>query len=197
LKLTFSLSDVLTQGRRTDLLRHQSLRATLDWSHALLTDSEQTVFRRLAALPGKFTLGDAVRVARNGTQSVTTMIEILAALVAKSLVVADHAANAEPEYYLLGTTRAYSLAKLIESGEIETVRRRHAEGDQEIAEGQTAEIAEREAMTYSSLACELEEIGCVVRPQDDSATRVALIGSSVSTHDWQRQTRPRAVLKYA
>jgi predicted ATPase/DNA-binding winged helix-turn-helix (wHTH) protein len=189
--------DLLTQGRRTDLPRHQSLRAMLDWSHELLTDSEQTVFRRLAALPDKFALGDAVRVAGNGTQSVTTMIEILAALVAKSLVVADHGANAEPEYYLLGTTRTYSLAKLIESGEIETVRRRHAQGDQEIAEGQMAETAERELMTYSGLACRFEEIGCALRPKDDCATSVAVIASSVSTHDWQKQTRPRAVLKYA
>ena len=121
--------------------------ATLDWSHALLTDSKQSS-SPLGRFARQIYLGDAVRVAGDGTQSVTTMIDILAGLVAKSLVMGNHGANAEPQYYLLDTTRAYSLARLIESGEIETVRRRRAEGDQEIAQWQTAETAEREAMTF-------------------------------------------------
>jgi predicted ATPase/DNA-binding winged helix-turn-helix (wHTH) protein len=188
--------DLLTQGRRTDLPRHQSLRATLDWSHALLTDFEQAVFRRLAVFPGKFTLRDALCVAGNGTESVTATIEILAALVAKSLVVVDHQTS-DPEYHLLSTTRTFALAKLIDSGEIETVRRRHAEGCQEIAEWPTAKTAECDSVTCSDPAGDLKEIRGAMRPQDDDGTSVAVIAASASKREWQKRRRPRAVLRYA
>jgi predicted ATPase len=46
---------VLTNGRRTASPRHQSLIASLDWSHTLLSDAEQKVFRRLAIFDGEFT----------------------------------------------------------------------------------------------------------------------------------------------
>jgi predicted ATPase/DNA-binding winged helix-turn-helix (wHTH) protein len=118
--------DLLTRGRRTDLPRQQSLRATLDWSHALLSDPEQIVFRRLAIFTNSFTLGDALAVAADAIGSVTAMRDVVAALVAKSLVVAD-LRDGEPNYYLLSTIRAYALSKLIESGELDKVRRSFAD----------------------------------------------------------------------
>jgi predicted ATPase/DNA-binding winged helix-turn-helix (wHTH) protein len=118
--------DLLTQGRRTDLPRQQSLRATLDWSHALLSDAEQIVFRRFAIFTNNFTLGDAFAVAADAIGSVTAMRDVVAALVAKSLVVAD-LRDGEPNYYLLSTIRAYALSKLVESDELDKVRRSFAD----------------------------------------------------------------------
>jgi predicted ATPase len=125
--------DLLTRGRRTDLPRQQSLRATLDWTHALLSEAEQIVFRRLAIFSGAFTLRAALTVAAEGIDSVTEMIGVVEALVAKSLVMPDHCA-AEPNYYLLNTTRAYALSKLNESGEIDRVRQRHADCGRSLAQ---------------------------------------------------------------
>jgi predicted ATPase/DNA-binding winged helix-turn-helix (wHTH) protein len=116
--------DLLTEGRRTDLPRQQSLRGTLDWSHALLSDVEQAVFRRLAIFPGKFTLGDAQAVAGDETDNVAALIGILGALVTKSMLMADCAAESAP-YHLLGTVRAYGLSKLNESGEMDGVHDRY------------------------------------------------------------------------
>ena len=118
--------DLLTQGRRTDPPRQQSLRASLDWSHALLSGREEMVFRRLAVFTGSFTLRAALAVAADGIDGVTGMMDVVAALVAKSLVVANIRAG-EPSYHLLGTTRAFALSKLRESGELETLRKRHAD----------------------------------------------------------------------
>jgi predicted ATPase/DNA-binding winged helix-turn-helix (wHTH) protein len=118
--------DLLTRGRRTAPPRQQSLRASHDWTHALLSEAEQMVLRRLAIFTGGFTLRAALTVAGGVIDSVTEMTDVVAALVAKSLVMADFRA-AEPNYYLLGTTRAYALSKLTESGEMDTVRQRYAD----------------------------------------------------------------------
>jgi predicted ATPase len=193
-----SCLDLLTQGRRTDLPRCQSLRATFDWSHALLTDCEQMVFRHLAVFPDRFTLLDASRVAGDRTESVTALIKILAALVAKSLVVADHQGN-EPQYHLLNTARAYALAKLIASGEIETIRKRYDGRHQRPNKWPTAETADHNTVTStgSVQALDLEQIRRPVGSQDDDTTSIAVIAASASAHDWQRRRRPRAALKYA
>jgi predicted ATPase/DNA-binding winged helix-turn-helix (wHTH) protein len=114
-----------TAGRRTALPRQQSLGATLDWSYALLDEAEQRAFRRLAIFPGGFTLQAAGTIAADESHGECEMIDLVAALVAKSLVAAD-AGGTEPRFRLLGTIRAYALAKLAESGEVPALRRRYA-----------------------------------------------------------------------
>jgi predicted ATPase/DNA-binding winged helix-turn-helix (wHTH) protein len=112
----------LTTGRRTALPRHQTLRATLDWSYDLLPETEARVLRRLAVFAGDFLLDAAIAVA-GASASVT---DHLANLVAKSLVVADVRGQA-PHYRLLDTTRVYALEKLRGGGEYREAARRHAE----------------------------------------------------------------------
>ena len=112
----------LTTGRRTALPRHQTLRATLDWSYDLLPETEARVLRHLAVFAGDFLLGAAIVVA-GAAASVT---DHLANLVAKSLVVAD-VRGQTPHYRLLDTTRAYALEKLRSGGEYREAARRHAE----------------------------------------------------------------------
>ena len=115
---------LLTGGRRTSLPRHQTLRATLDWSYGLLTDNERLFFRRLAIFAGSFTVEAASNVALAAGPS--GVVECLADLVAKSLVAAE-AGGGQPRFRLLDTTRTYALQKLRESGEVDALGRRHAE----------------------------------------------------------------------
>ncbi len=116
---------VLTAGARFALRRHQTLRAALEWSHALLTTDEQAVFRRLGVFAGSFGLESAQRVAATEAIDEWSVLEVLGALVDKSLVVAE--AGIEPRYRLLESGRAYALEQLAASGETEIVLRQHAQ----------------------------------------------------------------------
>jgi predicted ATPase/DNA-binding winged helix-turn-helix (wHTH) protein len=117
---------LLTGGRRTALPRHQTLRATLDWSYELLTEPERAILRRLAVFAGPFSLDATTAIAAGSEFAVPSAVESLASLVAKSLV-ATEGHGAVARYRLLDTTRAYATEKLDESGEHESLARRHAE----------------------------------------------------------------------
>ena len=116
---------LLTAGARVAPRRQQTLRAALEWSHSLLTADEQTVFRRLGVFTGTFGLGSAQRVASAGTIDEWSVLEILGALVDKSLVVVE--AGADPRYRMLESGRAYALEQLANSGELDAVLHQHAE----------------------------------------------------------------------
>ena len=115
---------LLTGGARTAVRRQQTLRASVDWSHALLSDSERVVFRRLAVFLGGFDLEAAQPVAGGGDMQRFQVLDLLALLVDKSLVVADNS-EGPTRYRLLETVRQYALEKLAESGEADAVRTRH------------------------------------------------------------------------
>ena len=117
---------LLTGGRRTALARHQTLRATLDWSYELLIERERMVLRRLAVFAGGFTLQAASMVAADDEIAAPEVVDCVANLVTKSLVTGD-AGGATVRYRLLETTRAYALEKLTEGGEFGATARRHAE----------------------------------------------------------------------
>jgi predicted ATPase/DNA-binding winged helix-turn-helix (wHTH) protein len=117
---------LLTGGRRTALPRHQTLRATLDWSYALLAESERVILRRLAIFAGPFSLRAAAAVAASPELTAPDVIEGLLGLVAKSLVVAE-GEGAVARYRLLDTTRAYALERLESSGERDRLLHHHAE----------------------------------------------------------------------
>src|SRR6202011_2625742 len=117
---------LLTGGRRTALPRHQTLRATLDWSYELLAAPERVVLRRLAIFSGGFKLEAASAVAASAEIAVSDVVDGFANLVTKSLVSAKGDGTVAG-YRLLDTTRAYALEKLVESSELEAVARRHAE----------------------------------------------------------------------
>ncbi len=124
---------LLTGGSRTALPRQQTLRATLDWSYDLLSESARVVFRRLAVFAGAFSLDAAVAVSVTSEINAADIADSVADLVAKSLVSAD-VGGAVTSYRLLETTRAYARDKLVESGELERFERRHAEYHQGLFE---------------------------------------------------------------
>jgi predicted ATPase/class 3 adenylate cyclase/DNA-binding CsgD family transcriptional regulator len=115
---------LLTGGARTAVRRQQTLRASVDWSHALLTEPERVLFRRLAAFLGGFDLDAAQAVAAGGEMQRYQVLDLLTLLVDKSLVVADDNGGAT-RYRLLETVRQYAAEKLGESGEADVVRSRH------------------------------------------------------------------------
>lgn len=108
---------LLTGGARTALPRHQTLRASLDWSYDLLPEREQRVFCRLGVFPSPFDL-DAARVVGRGD------VDAVSVLVDKSLVVAEDVGGVM-RYRLLETMREYAFAKLDESGELDECRVLH------------------------------------------------------------------------
>jgi predicted ATPase/class 3 adenylate cyclase/DNA-binding CsgD family transcriptional regulator len=115
---------LLTGGARTAGRRQQTLRASVDWSHALLTEPERVLFRGLAAFLGGFDFDAAQTVASGGEVERFQVLDLLTLLVDKSLVVADDTGG-RTRYRLLETVRQYALEKLGESGEADAVRARH------------------------------------------------------------------------
>jgi predicted ATPase/DNA-binding winged helix-turn-helix (wHTH) protein len=117
--------DLLAGGRRTAMPRHQTLRATLDWSYRLLDDDSQAVFRRLAVFAGGFTLESATEVVSLDPVGELQARRLISDLVSKSLVTFDVRGTVS-RYRLLDTTRAYAREKLSESGELDAIAGRHA-----------------------------------------------------------------------
>lgn len=123
----------LLRNRDAALARHQTLHAALDWSHGLLRPAEQAVLRRLATFAGGFTAASAQDVAQEPGLDAWAVLDVLGALVDRSLVsraAAPPAAAGEtgaPRFILLESVRAYARDRLHVAGEAVAVGRRHAE----------------------------------------------------------------------
>lgn len=117
---------LLTGGARTAVRRQQTLRASVDWSHALLTEPERALFRRLAVFAGGFDFDAAQAVGTSTEVEGYQLMDQLGLLVDKSLVVASETGTDDGmRYRLLETVRQYAQEKLSESGEAGEVRTRH------------------------------------------------------------------------
>jgi predicted ATPase len=124
--------DLLRGGRDADA-RQQTLRATIEWSHELLTLEERTLFARMAVFSGGITLEGAEAVCEAD-------LDVLASLVDKSLVRHDR-----ERFWMLESIREFATERLESSGEAERIRRRHAEFLLRLAESAnlTTEALER------------------------------------------------------
>jgi non-specific serine/threonine protein kinase len=111
---------LLTEGKRTAPQRHQTLRATLDWSHDLLTEEEQVLFKRLSVFAGGFALEAAEAVCAGDDISSVEILNLLRYLVDKSLIV-KQVQGIEARYWLLEPIRQYAHKKLFESDDVEAV----------------------------------------------------------------------------
>ena len=116
---------LLASGRRRAVDRHQTLRATLEWSHQLLDDDEQMLLRRLGVFAGGFP-ASAVGAVCSTTQDSFVAEDVLASLVRKSLVQFER--DPSPgRYRLLETVRVFALEQLADAGEADAFGRAHAE----------------------------------------------------------------------
>jgi predicted ATPase/DNA-binding SARP family transcriptional activator len=167
---------LLTAGSRTAVPRHQTLRATIDWIHDLLTEPERSLFRRLSVFAGGFTLEAAEAVCRQGMQR-NEILDLLGRLVDKSLVnvETDPEIN-ETRYRLLETIRQYALEKLIGTGEAPAIRDQHLGFFLDLAERSEPNIFGREsAEWFRRLDKELDNIRAAIEWSTNSGKAVAAL----------------------
>ncbi len=117
---------LLRTSSRTALPQHRTLRAAMDWSHELLSDKEQILFRRLSVFAGGFTLEATEAACVSEGIEKNEVLDLLSHLVDKSLVLVVEGNDEEAHYRLLETVRQYGQEKLNESGEVEAIRDHHA-----------------------------------------------------------------------
>jgi len=115
---------LLASGDRTAPPRQQTLRATVDWSYELLTGPEQVLLRRLSVFSG-WNLDMAEQVCAGGEIAAPMVLDLLAALIDKSLVTMDAELAGQARYRLLDMIREYAAVRLTASGEEAAVRARH------------------------------------------------------------------------
>ena len=153
----------LLGGGRGRLAHQQTLAATLDWSHDLLSEREQAAFRRIAVFAGGFTMSAAEDVLHGGGIARADVLDLMSSLVAKSLVAVDIDSRGDARYRLLETVRLYAADKLDAAGEKALWRARHRD----------AWLAWLEAMPLDRLTLDLDVIAAVGREIDhlrDAAT---------------------------
>ena len=138
---------LLSEENRTDQARQQTLRATVDWSVALLSEKEQALFRRLAVFSGGWTLEAAEAVGSGEGITPEDVLNLLASLVDKSLVVADELGESK-RYRLLETPRQYGWEQLRTLGEEAAVRKRHRDYFLTLAETADVKLGSAEQVDW-------------------------------------------------
>jgi predicted ATPase len=126
------LFSVLVGGSRTSPRRHQTLRATLDWSYDLIDEDERAAFRRLAVFAGGFTLAAAEQVVGGADLGTEPVLDLLTRLADKSLLRVDYSGDLadsggsgdEVRYHLLATVRDYAKERLAQAAEEDLARAR-------------------------------------------------------------------------
>jgi predicted ATPase/DNA-binding SARP family transcriptional activator len=143
---------------RKHAVRHQTLRGTIDWSHQLLERNEQTLFSRLSVFAGGWTITTARSVAAGSRLDEPTVLDGLAGLVRKSMVVAESVAKTT-RYRMLESLRRYAHERLVSSGEEVAVRTRHAEHFSRLVEGLADDVrGPRQDAAYRTLLTELDNV---------------------------------------
>jgi len=133
--------DLLAGGGRTLTSRQRTLRGSLDWSHALLDEPEQKLFRRLAVFAGGWSLEAAETVCSEDGLERGDVLNLLGELVDKSLVMVGATANGATRYRMLEPIRQYAREKLEECAEADAARGRHAAFFLDVAEEAEPELA--------------------------------------------------------
>jgi tetratricopeptide (TPR) repeat protein len=118
---------LLTGKRRGRVERHQTLRATVEWSYQLLEEDERTVFDRLGVFAGTFDASAAIAVAGGDDVDSWAVTDTLGSLVGKSMLVTETGADGTTRYSLLETLRQFARERLDEEGHTDGRRRALAE----------------------------------------------------------------------
>ena len=143
--------DLLVNNLRGVIPRHQTMRASMDWSWGLLTEAEQRSMRQLSVFAGDWTLESAQAVCAGDTLNLTS------ALVKKSLIVVNQTTGPETRYRFHEVVRQYAYEKLVESGLAENIRTRHLKyyvGLSELAEPALRGPAQIEWLTRLNAECD-------------------------------------------
>jgi predicted ATPase/class 3 adenylate cyclase len=160
--------DTLAGGRRRAVQRHQTLRAAIDWSYDLLSEDERRLLVRLAVFSGGCTRAAAEAVCGAPPLAPRKVFGLLAALVAKSLVVAQRD-GPETRYRLLETIREYGEQRLAETGETELLRTAHAEYYCQLADDLYGDlVGPRQAIAARRVLAEQENLLAAVNHAIDT-----------------------------
>jgi predicted ATPase/DNA-binding XRE family transcriptional regulator len=152
---------VLTTGARLAPLRHQTLRAALDWSYALLSEVERRTFERLGIFAGGWTLEAAEAICAEDGLGAEAILDLLASLVDKSLVIGEEQ-DARVRYRLLDPVRQYAREQLALRGG--TALRRHAEVYLALAEAAAqAYHGPREQAAFEQIGREQDNLRAALR----------------------------------
>ncbi|WP_321877916.1 ATP-binding protein [Paraburkholderia bannensis] len=173
--------DLLSGGPRDASPRQQTLRATFDWSYALLDANAQALLRNLAFFAGAFTFEAVCAVAAEPDEPVAAVIASLGELIAKSLLAVEFR-GAIALYRLTESTRAYAMSKLREEGALRRVGERHLRYLQPHIEDRALLAPTRTlARTRPSLDDARRAWDWAFSPEGDAVLGVALAGSLVGT----------------
>ncbi|WP_285775827.1 BTAD domain-containing putative transcriptional regulator [Microtetraspora sp. NBRC 13810] len=184
---------LLTAGSRTALPRHQTLRAVVEWSWDLLDAQELVLVRRLAVFAEGATLDAAERVCAGPGLDSADVLQVLARLVDKSLVVFDTG-----RYRMLDTIRVYAAGQLAEAGEQELLREAHARYFAELAEEADPWLRRAEQLDWlARLAEEQGNLSAALRRTIDSGLAepaLRLVGA-LGWYWWLRGNRLDGALR--
>jgi predicted ATPase/DNA-binding SARP family transcriptional activator len=178
---------VLAPGARTAVPRHRTLWAAIDWSYALLGEAEQRLFRRLSIFSGGFTLEAAELVGAGEEITSAEVLDLLAALLEKSLVWMSER-DGYVRYDLLETVRQFAIQRLRESGEEALLKRRHAACFLSLAQRAASQVGTSAVMQWTR-ALQLEQdnlrrtMDWAAGPDGDPQLELALAGSIA--HFWR------------
>lgn len=168
---------LLTQSRRDEADHHRTLRGAIDWSHDLLGAKEQALFRRLSVFAGGWTLSEAeVAVAGGGVEQVE-ILDLLAGLVRKSMVVVT-STDGVTRYRLLESLRDYGRERLVEAGESDEYGDRCARSFFALVDGLERDISgPGQAAAYATIRSEFDNIRAalewfIARGRADQALRL-------------------------
>ena len=183
---------LLTGTRRRAVERHQTLRATVEWSYSLLTPREQLVFDRLAVFAGSFDAGAATAVVGDDAIGPWDVLDALESLVSKSMVNADEQQETT-RYSLLETLRTFGQERLEARGGAEDLRARHARCYAELARTAGAALfGPDEIETVVRLRRELDNLRAAtfwsLDSDGDHAEALAIVAALASMASFDRSS---------
>jgi len=186
---------LLTGGSRTALARHQTLRATVDWSYDRLDPSEQALFRRLAVFSGTFDV-EAAEAVCGGPPVPPDVFGCLSRLVDRSMVgVMDGGGGGMGRYQLLETLRQYGQERLRDDGD-DHIRRRHAEYFATLAQNRAGLMGALQSASLAGLEVDQDNLRAALtwalaNDQDRALQLAAALGpywymrgSLTEGHEW-------------
>jgi predicted ATPase/DNA-binding CsgD family transcriptional regulator len=186
--------DLLTGGAQDLPARQQTLRNTIQWSYDLLSTEEQRLFRWLSVFVGGFTLEAVTVVCNAGSNSQLDMLNGVASLLDKSLLVQTEQEGEEPRFHMLETLREFGLEHLSSNGERAAAVRAHAAYYLALAEEAEPHLAGPELVTWlDRLERERENLRAVLQRAmtgEDEQVQVALRLSNALLYFWINRWYP-------
>jgi predicted ATPase/DNA-binding SARP family transcriptional activator len=150
---------LLTGSGRTVVPRQQTLRALVDWSWELLSETEQALLPRLSVFAGGMNLNAVEAVCASDGLDAYDLLDLLTSLVNKSLVVVQREQGQEARYRLLETIRHYAQERLAEAGQVEKFQARHLAYFRQVAEQAEQELVKPDQAAWiQMLERELDNI---------------------------------------